>query len=150
MKEEYREAFSEVEQILNLMPTNLSNKIPTKFKNIISLEKSKTYIPKISEPFEECELKEETNVILAVIYRDFLCSKEERAELLERDRNKLLEFEQELREKYNPDNIFKNKNNSSESIQDNISTETAIVEYREKNFIQKIFEKIKYLFRRKK
>lgn len=149
MKEEYREAFSEVEQILKLMPTNLSNKIPTRLKNIITLEKSKTYMPRISEPFEECELKEETTIILAVIYRDFLCSKEEREELLERDKNKLLEFEQELREKYNPNNIFKNKNNSSESIQDNISTETAIVEYKEKNFIQKLFDKIKHLFRRK-
>lgn len=148
MKEEYREAFSEVEQILKLMPTNLSNKIPMKFKNIITLEKSKTYIPQISEPFEECELKEETKIILAVIYRDFLCSKEEREELLERDRNKLLEFEEELREKYNPDNLFKNKNNSSENIQDNISTETAMVEYKEKNFLQKLFDKIKSLFRR--
>lgn len=149
MKEEYREAFSEVEQILKLMPTNLSNKIPTKFKNIITLEKSKTYIPKISEPFEECDLKEETTIILAVIYRDFLCSKEERDELLERNRNKLLEFEEELREKYNPDNLFKNKNNSSEILHVNISTETAIVEYKEKNFIQKLFDKIKNLFRRK-
>ena len=148
MKEEYRDAFSEVEQIFNLMPTNLSNKIPARFKNIISSEKSKTYTPRISEPFEECELKEETTIIHAVIYRDFLCSKEEREELLERDKNKLLEFEQELREKYNPDNIFKNKNNSTERIQDNISTETAIVEYKEKNFIQKLFDKIKHLFRR--
>lgn len=149
MKEEYREAFSEVEQILKLMPTNLSNRIPMKFKNIISLEKSKTYIPQISEPFEECELKEETKIILAVIYRDFLCSKEERENLLERDKNKLLEFEKELREKYNPDNLFKNKNTSSESIQDNISTETAMVEYKEKNFLQKLFDKIKNLFGRK-
>ena len=148
MKEEYREAFSEVEQILKLMPTNLSNRIPMKFKNIISLEKSKTYIPQISEPFEECELKEETKIILAVIYRDFLCSKEERENLLERDKNKLLEFEKELREKYNPDNLFKNKNTSSESIQDNISTETAMVEYKEKNFLQKLFDKIKNLFKR--
>lgn len=149
MKEEYREAFSEVEQILNLMPTNLSNKIPARFKNIISSEKSKTYTPRISEPFEECELKEETTIVLAVIYRDFLCSKEEREELLERDRNKLLEFEEELRKKYNPDNLFKNKNNSSENIQDNISTETAMVEYKEKNFLQKLFDKIKNLFKRK-
>ena len=147
MKEEYREAFSEVEQILNLMPTSLSNKIPTRFKNIISLEKSKEYIPKISEPFEECELKEETTIILSVIYRDFLCSKEEKEKLLERDKNKLLEFEQGLREKYNPDNVFKNKGLSSENIQDNISTETALVEYKEKNFIQKLFDKIKHLFR---
>ena len=148
MKEEYREAFSEVEQILKLMPTNLSNRIPMKLKNIISLEKSKIYIPQISEPFEECELKEETKIILAVIYRDFLCSKEEREELLERDKNKLLEFEEELREKYNPDNLFKNKNNSSENIQDDISTETAMVEYKEKNFLQKLFDKIKNLFKR--
>lgn len=148
MKEEYREAFSEVEQILKLMPTNLSNRIPMKFKNIISLEKSKTYIPQISEPFEECELKEETKIILAVIYRDFLCSKEEREELLERDKNKLLKFEEELREKYNPDNLFKNKNNSSENIQDNISTETSMVKYKEKNFLQKLFDKIRNLFRR--
>ena len=149
MKEEYREAFSEVEQILKLMPTNLSNRIPMKFKNIISLEKSKTYIPQISEPFEECELKEETKIILAVIYRDFLCSKEERENLLERDKNKLLEFEKALREKYNPANLFTNKNTSSESIQDNISTETAMVEYKEKNFLQKLFDKIKNLFGRK-
>lgn len=148
MKEEYREAFSEVEQILKLMPTNLSNKIPTRFKNIITLEKSKTYTPKISEPFEECKLKEETTIILAVIYRDFLCLKEEREELLERDKNKLIEFEEQLREKYNPDNLFKNKNNSSEKVHDSISTETAIVEYKEKNFLQKLFDKIKNLFKK--
>ena len=56
MKEEYREAFSEVEQILNLMPSNLSDKIPLGFKKIVSAEKSKTYSPRISEPIEECTL----------------------------------------------------------------------------------------------
>ena len=78
----------------------------------------------------------------------FLITIDSRLELLERDKHKLLEFEQELREKYNQDNIFKNKNNSTERIQDSISTETAIVEYKEKNFIQKLFDKIKHLFRR--
>ena len=67
MKEEYKEAFAEVEQILNLMPTNLSSKIPLGFKQIISSEKSKTYHPKISEPIEECQLKDDTIVILAII-----------------------------------------------------------------------------------
>ena len=44
MKEEYREAFSEVEQILNLMPSNLSDKIPLGFKKIVSAEKSKNIL----------------------------------------------------------------------------------------------------------
>lgn len=148
MKEEYRKAFSEVEQILNLMPTNLSNKIPIKFKRIIINEKSKTYQPKISEPIEKCNLKEETIIILALIYRDFICSENEREALIERDSNKLLEYEKELRKKYNPDDIFKNKKNPEITLKNKIPEEHDIIEYK-KNFIQVIFEKIKLLFKRK-
>lgn len=148
MKEEYKEAFSEVEQILNLMPTNLLDKIPLRFKQLISREKSKTYYPKVSEPIEECTLKEETIVILAVIYRDFLCPRQEREKLVKRDSNKLLEFEKELKEKYNPDDIFKNRKNSQTVFQNNNLEENAIIEYKEKNFIQRLFEKIKHLFKR--
>jgi hypothetical protein len=122
------------------MPTSLSNKIPFGFKQIVSTEKSKTYYPKISEPIEECTLKEETTIILAVIYRDFLCSKQEKEKLIERDSNNLQEFEKELRKKYNPDNIFKNRKNLQPVLENNISEENAIIEYKEKNFIQKIFE----------
>ena len=57
-------------------------------------------------------------------------------------------MEELKREKYNTDNIFKNKKNYSENIENNISTETAIVEYKEKNFIQKLFDKIKHLLGR--
>lgn len=148
MKEEYKEAFSEVDQIFYLMPSGLLNKIPSKFKELIRKNKSNTYKPNIQEPFENCKLKYETHVILALIYRDFLCSKEEREELIKRDTDKLLEFEKELREKYDPDNLFKNRKNTSQTIEENISEETAIIEYKEKNFIQKLFDKIKYLFRR--
>lgn len=147
MKEEYREAFSEVAQIINLMPSNLASRIPVGFKQIIQAEKSKTYIPNITEPIEQCELRTETTIILAVIYRDFLCSKEEKANLIERDNAQLVKFEKELREKYNPDNIFKNRGISQQTIGVNISGETAMVEYKKKNFIKKIFEKIKHLFR---
>ena len=51
----------------------------------------------------------------------------------------------EIREKYNPDNIFKNKNKEKEVEQ--IAEEiTAIVEYKKENFIQKLLNKIKRLF----
>lgn len=147
MKEEYREAFSEVAQIINLMPSNLASRIPLGFKQIIQAEKSKTYIPNIIEPIEQCELRTETTIILAVIYRDFLCSKEEKVNLIERDNAQLVEIEKELREKYNPDTIFKNRGISQQTTEVNISGETAMAEYKEKNFIKKIFEKIKHLFK---
>lgn len=147
MKEEYREAFSEVAQIINLMPSNLASRIPLGFKQIVQAEKSKTYIPNITEPIEQCELRTETTIILAVIYRDFLCSKEEKANLIERDKAQLVEFEKELREKYNPDTIFKNRGILQQTTEVNILGETAMAEYKEKNFIKKIFEKIKHLFK---
>lgn len=148
MKEIYKQAFSEVEQIIDLMPENLSNKIPLRFKNIITSEKSKTYIPDIKEPFEECKIMEETSIILAVIYRDFLCNEEERKKLKIRDTEKLKEYEKELKEKYNPDNLFKSKHSD---IYDNNtqSQETALIEIKEKNFLQKIFDKIRKLFTRR-
>lgn len=147
MKEVYREAFSEIEQIIKLMPETLSNKIPTRFKNIIYTEKSKTYFPKIQEPFEDCKIMEETSIILAIIYRDFICNQEERNNLKIRDAEKLRVYEEELKEKYNPDNLFKNKRTYTPD--NNISSqETALIEVKEKNFIQKLFEKIKHLFKR--
>lgn len=145
MKEEYKEAFAEVEQILNLMPTNLSNKIPLGFKQIISSEKSKTYHPKISEPIDECQLKDDTIIILAIIYRDFLCSKEKREKLITRDSNKLLEFENKLREKYNPDDIFKNK---VKIINEEQTEEKRLTVIQEEKWYQKIFNIVKKLFKR--
>ncbi len=148
MKEEYREAFSEVAQIINLMPSNLVSRIPLEFKQIIQAEKSKTYIPNITEPIEQCALKTETIIILALIYRDFLCSKEERENLIARDTNNLVEFEKELREKYDSDNIFKNRNTTQYFQEEYQKEQTAIVEYKEKNFLQKLFDRIKHLFKR--
>lgn len=148
MKEEYREAFSEVAQIINLMPSNLVSRIPLEFKQIIQAEKSKTYIPNITESIEQCALKTETIIILALIYRDFLCSKEERENLIARDTNNLVEFEKELREKCDSDNIFKNRNTTQYFQEEYQKEQTAIVKYKEKNFLQKLFDRIKHLFKR--
>lgn len=149
MKEIYKEAFSEVDVIFDLMPENLLNKIPNKFKELIKENKSDTYVPNIHEPIEECILKDETLIILALIYRDFLCDAEEKQKLIIRDAEKIKEFEAELREKYNPDNIFKNRQKVYEDSTTEENQNTALVEYKEQNFLQKLFEKIKNIFKRK-
>lgn len=149
MREEYLKAFSEVEQIIKLMPESLQKKIPNRFINIISTEKLQAYIPNIKEPFEECNIMEETKIILAVIYRDFLCSEEEKKKIKLKDSQKLIEYEEELRERYNTDNIFKNRINTSNNLSIEKNEYTAIVEVKEKSFLRRIFEKIKNLFNRK-
>jgi len=114
LKQEYKEAFTEVNEIIKMMPIELVNKIPSKFREMIVEEKYKNYIPDIKEPIEKCKLKNETIIILGLIYRDFLCSPDERKKLQEKDARELQEvekaIEEEIREKYNPDDIFKNRN----------------------------------------
>lgn len=147
MKEEYFKAFAEVEQIILLMPKGLQDKIPEKFKNLLSRWKNSDYIVTIQEPFEECNIMEETKIVLAVIYRDFLCSEEERRKIKLKDSEKLKEYEEELRQMYNPDNLFKNKKRVIQKNENyTITEETAIVKYKERNFLQKIFDKIRKLF----
>ena len=148
MKEIYREAFVEISEIFKLMPNIMLDKIPNKFKQIIENEKSTTYTSNIKEPLEQCILKEETIIVLSLIYRDFLCDKEEKARLQYRDAQKIKEAEDELREKYNPDNIFKNRvkaniDNTTE-IQENLS----LVKYEEDKWYKKIFSIIKRIFKR--
>ena len=146
MKQEYMEAFSEVDEILEIMPTALSNKIPQKFKEIIKNEKSKDYIPNIKEPIDKCPIREETIIILALIYRDFLCNEEERKKLKSRDAQALRIFEEELRERYNPDDIFKKKKEKKQEMENIQVEETSIAVIQEKKWYKKIFNIIKKFF----
>ena len=153
MKQEYKEAFTEVNEIIKMMPEELTNKIPSKFKEMIEDERDKEYTPNIEEPLEKQKLKNETIIILGLIYRDFLCSPEEKRRLQEKDARELQEvqkaIEEEIREKYNPDDIFKkrNQNNIEESI--NKEENTSMVVVREEKWYQKIFNLIKKLFWKK-
>ncbi len=141
MKEIYREAFVEISEILKIMPKTIVDKIPNKFKEIIENEKSMTYISNIKEPLEQCALKEETIIILSLIYRDFLCNKEEKTKLQYRDAQKIKEAEDELKEKYNPEDIFKKEEKNEDNHQ-----ETGMIKYKEQSFIKRLFEKIKNIF----
>lgn len=105
------------------------------------MKNSTTYTSNLKESLEQCVLKEETTIILALIYRDFLCSKEEKNRLQYRDALKIKEADDELREKYNPNNIFKSRNINIEK-NTNVVGETSIVVIEEK-WYKKMFNIVK-------
>lgn len=152
MKPEFREAFEEVFEILNLIPKELFNKIPSSFYKMLENEREKSYHPNIREPIEKCKLKKETILLLGLIYRDFFCPVEERKKLQEKDSKELkaikIELENELRKKYNPDNIFKKEENQAIEESQTIK-ETAITTIQSEKWYQKIFNIIKKLFTKK-
>ena len=147
MERVYQEAFAEVDEILKIMPIELLSKIPIRFREVISENKAKDYNVEINEDFEEEKLKEETIVILGLIYRDFLASPDEREELQIKDAEELKRIEQDLQQQYDIGNVFKNKKTANVYSSENCSTELTI--YKEAGFVKKLFNFIKKIFSKK-
>lgn len=131
MEREYEEAFSEVDEVLKLMPIDLLSKIPVQFRKVISENKDTNYKVNIKEPLEEQNLKKETIVILGLIYRDFLASPEEKEKLQIKDAEELKRIEQEMQEQYDIENIYKKRkkrNRLSNIEEDQESTDLILSE----------------------
>lgn len=147
---EYREALVEVLEILKHTRKKDRDKIPKTLLLFFERNASPTYKFTFDENKElkDLNLKNETKGLLAMIYRSYWCTPEERAEY-----DKLLIQNQKiyddmLREKYNPDKIFENnfyqnpfENKKQESeensqIEENQETQSLII------YPQNIFSKI--------
>ena len=143
-------AYSEVYEILNLLEEEYREKVPENIRNFFEEERLKDYKPQIDTNVSliEQNLKRETIVLLAVLNLNYWCATpEEKQEILnEFDKNE--NEKKELLEKYNPDNLFtKKKNNvNQELIQEN----TELIIYKETNFVTRILNKIKQLFKKNK
>lgn len=150
MKQEYKMAFSEINNIIKIMPEELVKKIPKSFREVLIEEMDKSYNPDIQEPLEKVKLKNETVIILGLIYRDFLCSSEERERLQEKDAKELqkaqLELEREIRDRYNPDNLFKKNRKIDNEVIDNNVKETALVEIKQQGFMKSLLSILKKIF----
>ena len=148
MKREYEEAFVEVNEILKIMPIDLVSKIPVQFRQVISENKAKDYKIEIKEPLEEENLKEETVVILGLIYRDFLASPEEREELQAKDAEELRKIEEEMKQQYDMENIFAKRKSGKQPLNEDFSTD--LIVYKEQGFLKKLFNIIRGIFKKNK
>ena len=103
------------------------------------MDSSYEYEVKHIDDFQNQEMLEETKILLSIVYRDFIASKEEQKQIIKKEKNELLQEEKRIREKYNPDDLFKNRLTKEETIKETV----AMVEYKES-----IFTKIKNWFKR--
>lgn len=140
---EYSIAFSEVLDVLQHSEIEVIEKIPLEIIKKIKEKSSKEYIPREKNDIN-FNISEKAKSILAVIYQDYLCDDDEIEEFNQQLLENEAEYQEELRKKYNPDNIFKNKGVSKDT---NINSENMqMIEYKESAF-KKIINKIKMLFK---
>lgn len=144
---EFSESISETLDILNHMDKVYMDEIPKKFIDFLENNKSNTYETNLnhSQKISEMKLKEKTKDILAIIYMKYWCSPEEKKDILDLFNENEKKYQEELREKYNPDDIF-NKNEAQRITEEKHSVEKVnIAEYKE-SFFKRVIKKIKSFF----
>ena len=110
----------------------------------VNINKDKEYISDINPriPLNKQTVRKETKEIMAIIYREYLCSSKEKEELLDHD-EEILRSEDQNKMGFDPKNIFIKKE------------ETAIVEEinaltvkEDEGYITRMINKIKKLFKK--
>lgn len=149
MKNNYAKAYKEVIEILKNVPEESVNKIPKEIIEIFNTNMDKDYKFKIDEnsSFEEQNLLEETKAIFANIFRDYWATPYQKEKIEEKEKNDRLKVEEEKREKYNIDEIFKKRNIiNQQKIEENKVTNLPI-EIKKEKFYQKLIKFIKRIFK---
>ena len=143
---EYSNSLYQVNEIIKYITPNLKARIPKKFIIYIENNKSENYDWKIDEtiPLYEQDLLPTTKEILTVLYKDYMCDDVERAEIEKILNDNEIKYQEELKEKYNPNNMF---NNKAKEVTDTVTEDETkeVVAYKE-SFFRKIINKIKLIF----
>ena len=132
-----KRAFSEVDMILDLIDSEMKNKVSANFIKFIKEEKDNNYKPNINSelPLEEQNILPETIDILALLKLNYWCNEEEKKELLKILNKNEQQFQKEAKEKYEIDKLFKtNKTKEIIDLPEKVESE---------NFIKKLIKFIK-------
>ncbi len=138
-----KEIYSEVYQVLSLLGNEYIDKLPNSLFNMLKEKKNISYTPQYIEdiPLNKQNIKKETLAIIALLHLNYWCDNEkEKLELKQILKNNEDRYQQELRNKYNPEDIF--KKHKQESIVEN---QLSMIEYKEPLF-KRFISKIKSIF----
>ena len=143
----YAKAYTEVLEIIKYFPEEEYIKIPVEKIEFYKNNMDKDYNFKINPEIDlsEQNISPETNAIIINLFTNYYATEEQKVKIKNiLDINQRKE-EQEKREKYNPDNIFKNRNEENKKEENIVQNEVALVEYKESIF-RRFINKIKNIF----
>lgn len=145
--ENYACAYKEVIEVLKYTKREDVNKIPKYMILLWKTNMKKDYNFKINKnkPLEEQNLSIEAKAIIANIFKKYWATDYQKERIEAKEKYDMEQIEKEKHEKYNSDDIFKNRKKDDFEIENNISDNVAMVEYKESIF-KKIINKIKEMF----
>lgn len=148
--------YSEVYSVLNLLDENDLRRIPEDILFFIKANMSEDvdYMDK-NQSLDEIKITRDAEDMLMLLTYHYLCDDTEKV-----DMNKAMEenekiHQAELKEKYNPDNVFNNvkssdtQSNRGNTSSNNSTNESVDIIVTKESFISKIINKLKGFFKRK-
>ena len=147
---DYSQVLSEVYQIIEYMEPALRERIPERLINQIAEKRDKDYMFKYdtSKSLLDQDMYDESKHLISAIYINYVCDDNEKREILNIWSENDKKYEEELRKKYDVNNLFSSKTSSEseEKIEEYGENITKLIEQKEKGFFSKIWDKIKALF----
>lgn len=139
-----KQAYTEINNFIELLSEEDKNKIPKKLREFFKKEKDENYVKNIDIdiPIKEQNLLEETLALIALLNIKYLCNNyEEKERLIKIYNGNEQKYQELLKEKYNSDNLFKQKEFQK---QNNVE----LIKYEETKWYRKIFLKILKIFKK--
>ena len=150
MENSLSKAYAEVLLILSYMEQKYADMIPKKLLELFNEEKDQNYQPDINPKISLAEqnLQRKTLALLAMLNLNYWCKDEnEKKEMLKMYAENDKKIEAEMRERYNPDNLFKTRKKVEQNDEAKEES-TEIIEYKEQNIFKKILNKIMKFFKK--
>ena len=143
----YVKAYTEVNCLLEHMPQSYIDKLPKKLIELIQKQSNEQYNINIdtNKSLIEQNFSKKTKDLIAILKYNYWSTDEEKQQLKQIFYANENKYQEELREKYNPDNIFKN-NKKEEIIIENVNLP---IEIKKESILIRFINFIKNLISRK-
>ena len=143
---QYANAYTEVLEILKNISQEDYNKVPKGKINLFEQNANKEYIFEYdsNKTLEEQNVSKTARAIIAILFRDYWATDEQRNKIKAFQKNKRHQIEEENKQKYE---VFKNKTNIANIKEIEQAENMQLVEYKE-NIFKRILVFLKKMFRK--
>ena len=147
MDETKLQTCSEIYCLLKHFPKTYIDKLPQELLNLIKQNSDSKYFIEVdvTKPLEQQDISNETKNTIVVFKYNYWSNEYEKRNIIKRLEDNEKNYQDKLREKYNPDNLFSKK---IDNIMETKNNEMQLIEYRE-SALKKILNKIRAFFKNK-
>lgn len=136
-----KQSYAEVYAFIDALGEPYISRTPKAFIELLKREKDENYI--VETPINPHKFTKNSIAIISLINLNYWCDTEmQRNKLIQIYKENDVKNQRQLREKYNPDNIFSNKNEEIQLPKLEVDIHPVV----RKSFVEKIIEKIKHFF----